>query len=206
MEKQKYISIIFDDGPREPMRRMIEKFIENNQRCGFAIIGKNINSDTENMLKFAIENGFELSSHGQNHIGLPELEKAEIYTELFTPIEEIYRRFGYKITTARAPYLWTNDRVFDVCKELNLPLLGQGITVAHDWEDAVSSDEISDSFIKNVYDGAVICLHVKHNTLLALDKIFDFLEENNYKILTPTNLFKVKNIEKLPLDRQITRV
>ena len=40
----------------------------------------------------------------------------------------------------------------------------------------------------------------------TLDKIFDFLEAENYKILTPTDLFKVKNIEKIPLDRQITRV
>lgn len=206
MEITKYISIIFDDGPRFPMTEMIEKFIAKNHRCGFAIIGKNINDETEKTLKFALDNGFELCSHGQNHVGLPDLEKGKIYTELFAPIKEIERRFGYKITTARAPYLWADDKVFEVCCEHNLPLLGQGITVAHDWEDTVSAEEISTSFIKNVYDGAVICLHVKPNTLKALDEIFDFLEAENYKILTPTDLFKVKNIEKIPLDRQITRV
>lgn len=206
MEKTKYISIIFDDGPRFPMSEMIEKFIENNYRCGFAIIGKNISDDTEKVLKFAIDNGFELCSHGQNHVGLPDLTKEYIYIELFAPINEIDRRFGYKITTARAPYLWADDNVFEVCKKHNLPLLGQGITVAHDWEDSVSADEIADSFIKNIYDGAIVCLHVKQNTLTALNKIFPFLKAENYELLTPSDLFKIKNIENIPLDIQITRV
>ena len=206
MQNKKYISIVFDDGPREPMREMIEKFIENNHRCGFAIIGKNINNDTKNLLKYAIDNGFELTSHGQNHIGLPDLEKQEIYNELFAPINEIEQLFGYKITTARAPYWWVDDKVFEVCKEHNLPLLGQGITVARDWENTVSSDEIADSFIKNICDGAVITLHVKPNTLAALDKIFAFLKMENYELLTPTELFKVKNVNPIPLGKQITRV
>ena len=45
MEKSKKISIIVDDGPRFPMSEMIEEFIENNHRCGFAIIGKNIKTN-----------------------------------------------------------------------------------------------------------------------------------------------------------------
>ena len=206
MDNKKYISIIFDDGPREPMREMIDKFIQHGYRCGFEIIGKKVNDSTEAVLIYAIDNGFELVSHGQKHIGLPELEKSEMYTELFSPINEIEHRLGYKIVTARAPYLWADDKVFEICKEHNLPLLGQGITVAHDWEATVSSVEIADSFIENVYDGAIICLHVKPNTLDALDKIFEFLKKENYELLTPTNLFVVKKLDPIPLDKQITRV
>ena len=203
---KKYACIVFDDGPREPMLEMINKFIKNEFRCGFAIIGKKISDQTEAVLKYAVENGFELVSHGQNHIGLPELSMAEIELELLSPINEIERRLGYKITSARAPYLWADESVFTVCGEHSLPLLGQGITVAHDWEDAVTAKEISDSFIKNIYDGAIITLHVKYSTCEALDEIFAFLKAENFELLTPTDLFKVKNVNPIPLDRQITRV
>lgn len=206
VDNKKYISIIFDDGPREPMREMVDKFIKNGSRCGFAVIGNKINSSTEEVLKYAIENGFELVSHGQNHIALPELSKAEIKAELLTPINEIENRFGYKIRSARAPFLWADEAVFEVCKELNLPLLGQGITVAHDWEDSVSAEEIYDSFIKNIYDGAIITLHVKPHTCEALDKIFAFLNKENYALLTPSDLFKVKNVNPIPFNKQITRI
>ncbi len=203
---KKYISIIFDDGPRKPMREMIDKFIENDFRCGFALIGSFICDQTEDVLKYAVENGFELVSHGQHHKDLCNLSKDEIYTEFFTQIDEIYQRLGYKITTARAPFLHADDTVLTVCKENNLPLLGQGITVAHDWEDTVTSKEIADSFNKNICDGAVITLHVKPNTLGALDDIFAFAKAENYELLTPSELFKVKNVNPVPLDRQITRV
>lgn len=203
---KKYISIIFDDGPREPMREMIDKFIENNFRCGFALIGSFICDETENVLKYAVENGFELVSHGQYHKDLNALSKDEIYTELFTQIDEIYHRLGYKITKARAPFLHANDTVLEVCKENNLPLLGQGITVAHDWEATVTADEISDSFNKNICDGAVVTLHVKPNTLSALDSIFAFCKAENFELVTPSELFEVKNVSPIPLDRQITRV
>lgn len=203
---KKYASIVFDDGPREPMREMIDKFIKNNQRCGFALIGSFICDETEAVLRYAVENGFELVSHGQHHKDLNTLSKDEIYTELFTQIDEIYRRLGYKITTARAPFLQANETVLEVCKENNLPLLGQGITVAHDWEATVTSDEISSSFCKNICDGAIVTLHVKPNTLNALDDIFEFCKAEGFELVTPSQLFKVKNINPIPLDRQLTRV
>ncbi len=203
---KKYASIVFDDGPREPMREMIDKFIENNQRCGFALIGSFICDQTEAVLRYAVENGFELVSHGQYHKDLNTLSKDEIYTELFTQIDEIYRRLGYKITTARAPFLHANETVLEVCKENNLPLLGQGITVAHDWEATVTSDEISTSFCKNICDGAIVTLHVMPHTLNALDDIFEFCKAEGFELVTPSQLFKVKNINPVPLDRQITRL
>lgn len=206
MENKKFAAIAFDDGPREPMREMIDKFIKADYRCGFAIIGKNINDQTEKVLKYAIDNGFELVSHGQNHIGLPELTKEKIIYELITPINEIEQRLNYKITTARAPYLRADDAVFEVCHEYNLPLLGHGITMAHDWEDKVSSEEIYETFTKNICDGAVVTLHVKPNTCGALDKIFAFLKTENYELVTPSELFKIKKISPIPLNKQLTRV
>ncbi len=206
MENKKYISIIFDDGPREPMQKMINKFIENNYRCGFAIIGKNVTDSTTPVLKYAIDNGFELVSHGQNHIGLPELTEEEIINELFTPIAKIKELFGYEITTARAPYLWMDEKTAKISRNKKICFLGQGITVAHDWEDNVTAEEIANSFIKNVYDGAIITLHVKPNTCAALDKMFAFLKQKNYELLTPTQLFKIKNVNPIPLGIQITRV
>lgn len=206
MENKKYASIIFDDGPREPMREMIDKFIKSGYKCGFAIIGNKITDQTEDVLKYAIDNGFELVSHGQNHVGLPDLEEEEIIAELFAPIKEIKKRFDYEITMARAPYLWLDEVVSKIGCEKNLPFLGHGITMAHDWDDSVTAEEIYTTFNKGITDGAIVTLHVKVNTCAALDKMFEFLKEQNFELVTPSELFKIKNINPIPLGRQINYV
>ena len=206
MDNKKYASIIFDDGPREPMREIIEKFITANYKCGFAIIGNKINDQTEEVLKYAVDNGFELVSHGQNHVALPELSEEEIITELFTPVTEIKNRLGYEITMARAPYLWLDETVAKISIDKNLPFLGHGVTMAHDWEDAVTSEEIYTTFNKGIYDGAVVTMHVKQNPLGALDKMFEFLKRENFELVTPSELFRIKNISPIPLGRQINYV
>ena len=78
MEK-KYLTIVFDDGPREPMCEMIDKFKKYGFRAGFAIYGNNINDGTEHMLRYAADNGFTLVTHSLTHPHVEKLTKQEIF-------------------------------------------------------------------------------------------------------------------------------
>ena len=203
----KYITIAFDDGPREPMIQMIDKFKKFGLKAAFAVVGKNINDETEPMLRYAIDNGFQLISHSQTHCNLTKLEtKEEIKNELLAPINEVERRLGYKMTMARLPYNTGNDMVFEVTKELNLPLMCSGLDNGADWNPETTVEHITNSVLKTVNDGVIATMHVTKNTCFALDVILPTLIQRDYQVVTPDELFKIKGITNIPLGENLNNV
>lgn len=181
------------------MREIIDKFIEHDFKCGFAIVGNMIKEERLELLKYAINNGFELVSHSHTHVDLRKLNKDEIISELMSPINKVKELFGYEIKLARLPGLLIDDYVAEVVKELNLALLGSGMNSGGDCYDTTTSEKITERMLNSVYDGAVGCMHVKPNTAVALDTILPAFKEMGYEIVTPDELFRIKEIRKLPL-------
>lgn len=202
---QKYISFIFDDGPKELMCSMVDKILAYGWSAGFAIIGKMINDETEKQLQYAIDRGFELISHGWNHINLTTLScKHDIAEEMYEPIKEVKKRLNYDITMARLPFITYNDLVMEVMTELGLPLLGRGVDGGRDWSRDATKESISSAVLNSVSDGAIACLHVTENTLKALDIILPELKKRDYTLVTAKELFKINNVGKIPLGIDIT--
>ena len=191
---KKYMTFVFDDGPCEPMCEMVDLFKSYGFSGGFAIIGKKINDTTEPMLRYAVDNGFTLVSHSLTHCHLEKLgSREEIARELSAPIEEIERRLGYKITMARLPFISYNDEVLSVAKESGLVLLGQGIDGGGDWSGDADPKRVATAVLSSACDGAVGCLHVMNATLEALKTILPQLKEKGYILVTPEELFRIKN-------------
>ena len=204
---QKYISFVFDDGPKEPMLDIVDKISAYGWSAGFAVVGKKINDNTEKYLKYAIEHDFELVSHGRNHIDLTMLKSTnDIADEILKPIEEVKKRLNYKISLARLPFIAYNDSVIKVVTDLQIPLLGQGIDGGEDWVKDKSPESIAIAVLNSVYDGAIACLHVTDNTSKALEIILPILKERGYTLVTPSNLFMLKNIKEIPLGVNISNV
>jgi len=204
---KKYMSIVFDDGPNEYMNEMVDKFVEHGFRCGFAVIGNKINNETLPMVKYAIDNNCQIVSHGQAHTNLKESESiAEIEEELIPPISTIENQLGYKIKMARLPYLAANEMVYECAERLNLPLLGQGIDGARDWDPESPTETISKAVIKSACNGAIGCLHVRKNTCKALDIILPELKKAEFCLVTPDELFEELGVDDIPLGVQINNV
>lgn len=203
----KYITVVFDDGPREPLCEMVDKFNKYGFKAGFAIYGNNINDSTEHMLRYAVEHGFTLISHSQTHCHLEELtDRQDIIDELMTPIKEVEKRIGYTMTMARFPYNKYNDTTLDVARELNLALLGSGMNCGADWRPTTTPETIITETLKSVRDGAVACMHVTPNTCEALDTILPELKVRGYQLVTPEELFKIKGISNIPLGVYINNI
>jgi peptidoglycan/xylan/chitin deacetylase (PgdA/CDA1 family) len=202
---KKYISIVFDDGPRPMMREMIDKFIKFGYKCGFAIVSDRSPFEDLSHLKYAIDNGFELCSHSHTHPRITQMDKETATEEMLRPIREIEEMFGYKIKHARLPYLFINENLSQISIENNLPLLGHGIAGAPDWDESTPSKMVSDS-IKEAYDGVIIAYHVTNTTCNALDDMLTYLKENDFEVVTPTDLFKIKNVTDIPLGVNINKV
>lgn len=190
-----YLTLVFDDGPHNPMCEIADKIKAYGWSAGFAIIGQNINDETLPMLRYVINNGFQLVSHGQEHLHMEKIPtREEMINEIYLPIKTVKEKLNYEMTMTRLPYLSENSRALDAAKDLNLPVLGWGIHNASDWDTSVSPEAIAEAVLNSVCDGAIGCLHVRWNTCKALDTILPELKKRDYCLVTPEEHFKIRGI------------
>ena len=191
----KYITLVFDDGPYYPICEIADKIKSFGWSAGFALIGQNINEETIPMLRYIINNGFQLVSHGQEHLHMEKIPtREEIEKEIILPIKTVKEKLDYEMTMTRLPYLSENKAALQVAKELELPVLGWEIENGKDWDPSVTPEMIAKAVFDTVSDGAVGCLHVRENTCKALDIILPELKKRDFCLVTPEELFKQKGI------------
>ena len=191
----KYLALVFDDGPYNPICEMADKIKAFGWSAGFAVVGENITERTLPMLRHVIDNGFQLVSHGQQHLHMETIPtREEIEKEIYLPIETVKEKLNYEMTMTRLPYLSKNKAALQVAKELNLPVLGWGIENGKDWDTATTPEAITEAVLGSVCDGAIGCLHVRGNTCKALDVILPELKKRDFCLVTPEELFKQKGI------------
>ena len=190
-----YLALVFDDGPHDPICKMADKIKSFGWSAGFAVIGQGITEETLPMLRYVIDNGFQIVSHGQRHLHMEKIEtREEIEEEIVLPIKTVKEKLGYEITMTRLPYLSENSRALQVAKDLDLPVLGWGIHNGNDWDPAVPPETITEAVLGSVCDGAIGCLHVRTNTCKALDVILPELKNRDYCLITPEELFRQKGV------------
>ena len=190
-----YLTLVFDDGPHEPICQIADKINSYGWSAGFAVIGRNIREETLPMLRYVIDNGFQLVSHGQAHTYMEDFPTREAKAqEIYTPVLTVKEKLGYEMTMVRMPYLSEDPESLQVAAQLHLPVLSWGIHNASDWNEAVTPEAVAEAVLGSVTDGAVGCLHVRWNTCAALDVILPALKKRDYCLVTPDELFRQKGI------------
>ncbi len=203
----KYMTIVFDDGPLPFMCEMVDLFNQYGFKAGFAVMGDRINNDTEYILKRAIDNGFQLVGHSQTHPRLETLTKQQVIDEMTVPVADVKNRLGYDMkNVARLPNLCRDDTVLQICKELKLILLGHGMQCGHDWTPDATAETIAKETLETACDGAVACMHVREQTYKALKTILPELKKQGFKLVTPNELFKIKEKSDIPVGVHIHNV
>lgn len=203
----KYMTVVFDDGPLPFMCEMVDLFNQYDFKAGFAVMGDRINDDTEYMLKYAIDNGFQLVGHSQTHPHLETLTKQQIIDEMTVPVADVKNRLGYDMkNVARLPNLCLDDAVLQICKELKLILLGHGMQCGRDWTPDAAAETIAKETVETACDGAVACMHVREHTYKALITILPELKKLGFKLVTPDELFKIKGKTDIPFGMHIHNV
>ena len=133
-----YLTLVFDDGPHEPICQIADKIKSYGWSAGFAVIGRNIREETLPMLRYVIDNGFQLVSHGQAHTYMEDFPTKEAKAqEIYTPVLTVKEKLGYEMTMVRMPYLSEDPESLQVAAQLHLPVLSWGIHNASDWNEAV---------------------------------------------------------------------
>lgn len=205
--QSRYLTIVFDDGPLPFMCEIVDLFNQYGFKAGFAVMGDRINNDTEYMLKYAIDNGFQLVGHSQTHPRLETVTKQQVIDEMTVPVVAVKNRLGYDMKNwARLPNLCRDENVLQTCKELNLILLGHGMLCGSDWRNDTTAEIIAKQTLETACDGAVACMHVKEHTYNALKTILPELKKQGFKLVTPNELFKIKEKSDIPFGIHIHNV
>ena len=205
--QSKYLTIVFDDGPLPFMCEIVDLFNQYGFKAGFAVMGDRINNDTEYMLKYAIDNGFQLVGHSQTHPRLETVTKQQVIDEMTVPVTAVKNRLGYDMKNwARLPNLCRDENVLQTCKELNLILLGHGMLCGSDWRNDTTAEIIAKQTLETACDGAVACMHVKEHTYNALKTILPELKNQGYQLVNPDELFEIKGKNNIPTGVHIHNV
>ncbi len=189
------------------MCEIVDLFVQYGFKAGFAVMGNRVDINTEYMLKYAIDNGFQLVGHSQTHPRFETLTNQQIIDEMTMPVNDIKNSLGYDMKNiARLPHLCRDENVLQTCKKLNLILLGHGMRCGSDWLPDATAEAIVKETLETACDGAIACMHVKEHTYKALITILPELKKRGFQLVNPDELFIIKGKTNIPVGVHIHNV
>ena len=192
--EKKYIALTFDDGPNTTTTNEVLDVLEQYGVTGsFFLVGNNINSNTERVVKRAYDMGCEIANHSKTHSYMNEMDSESIIAEIEYVNEYVEKITGKAPEFFRPPYIAVNDTMYDA---IDMPFIcGFG---CNDWDDRVTVERRAKSIIKQAKDGGIILLHDSQGnskTVEALHTIIPELQAQGYEFVTVTQLFEIKGVE-----------
>ena len=136
--------------------------------------------------------GFEIGIHSNTHPDMAKLSKTEMKQELSTNIKLIEDLTGFRPKLFRPPYGSYNNKLIEVCKELNLNCIQWDVD-SLDWQ-GISADEITRRVVDNVKNGSIILCHNNSDNIIpALTMVLERLTMQGYKICSIGELIYYEN-------------
>ena len=193
-ETEKKIAITFDDGPTEMTLLVLDILKKNNAKAAFFCIGKNIEKHPDILKKIA-EEGHLVGNHSYSHSSFFDFyRKNKVIGEIKKTDALIESVLGMKTTLFRPPYGVTNPSIRRALEVTNHKTIGWNIRSL----DGIVKNEkfIFDRIIKRITPGGIVLLHdTSIQTVHVLERVLQFLQNNNYTVVSLEQLLKIKGYE-----------
>ena len=115
-EPVKYLALSFDDGPNSTTEsKMLDVLAKHKVPATFFLIGNNINEETAENMKRALELGCEIGNHSLTHSRMSQMDEEQVKTEILATskmIEQItgsFRKFSVRRTSTSSPRCMTGS-------------------------------------------------------------------------------------------------
>lgn len=209
----KLLALTFDDAPPyttvgdNPTTKIIDAIKKYNGAATFFTLGYAFRNHGTALMQYALDNGFEIANHGNNHCVTAESTADEIRTEITTLQDYVRNNFnGYEMKFFRSSGLNKCDALFEVSKELNMPVIGCKIDT-EDWKSDITTDRIKAKF-DNAEDGDIILMHAGSSVSEVIEEVCEKLYNDGYRFVTLSDLFRYNNIEydDIPKDFMIKNI
>ena len=195
-QPDKLCALTFDDGPDNiKTPRVIEKLKAHNVVATFFLVGQNVNSSTQPLLKEMSAAGYEFGNHSWDYNGLNTKSADEIKKMIGDTTAAIEKYTGTSPAFFRPPNLSTSTVMFEV---IDYPFVSGVLGV--DWAGTnTSARDRANNVLAGVRDGSIILLHDvqpdPHPTPEALDILIPELKKKGYEFVTLSELFKRKGVD-----------
>lgn len=186
------LALTFDDGPSGYTAQILDILEHYGARATFCIIG-DLAERGSGLISNAFEAGCEIIGHSWSHGNMRSLTAQDIKREILDTHAAIESITGDAPQMYRVPYGAFNDRVKQVSEELGFSIISWSVD-PRDWE-AKDADQIYDSILDSVFDGAiVICHDTYESTAEAMERVIPDLITHGYQLVTVSELFTYKGI------------
>ncbi len=189
---KKLVAITYDDGPCKYTDDILDILEEHGSVATFFELGNLMSSQPE-ALKRMDELGCEIGSHTWSHKNLTKISASEIRSQLSRTDEALEKITGKKTTLMRPPYGAVSKSARDACGK---PMIGWSLDTL-DWQSRNAQKVVDKIKNSGELDGQVILMHSLYESSVdATREIVPWLIENGYQLVTVSELFEYKYLDK----------
>ena len=194
LETEKKIALTFDDGPGIYTLEVLELLKKYNAKATFFCIGKNIEQHPE-IIQKVIAEGHLVGNHSYSHSKFFDFYPEDKITQELRKTDQLLEKFTPgKINLFRPPYGVTTPSIRRALRKTGHKVIGWNI---RSLDGGTQNQElIFNRMVKRLSPGGIVLLHdtAKHS-VLVLEQFLQFLQQNNYKVISIEELLNLKAYE-----------
>lgn len=151
--------------------------------------------DNPDLLRHMAAEGFPIGSHGDQPVELTTRSDDAVLQDIRSAEATLERIIGQPILRYFTPYAAaTDERVQGLLNRAGYTSVGWEVPAA-DWDYDVTADEVLAKVLPNIYDGAIVELHLDapasaQSTEIALPRIVEQLRAEGYRFVTIPDLVR----------------
>ncbi|MDD2238866.1 MAG: polysaccharide deacetylase family protein [Bacilli bacterium] len=188
-KNKKLVAFTFDDGPSVYTLEIAEVLEEFNANATFFMVGYNIKIRNSVVLDL-YNKGFELGNHTIDHSRLTKFSCDKVKVKIEENNDLVINIINEKMKLFRPTYGALN---IDIKPCIKYPIILWSVD-SRDWESR-NVESITYEVISNLQDGDIVLFHDLHKpTLDALKIILPLLYDDNFQVVSVSELFEAKDI------------
>lgn len=188
------IALTFDDGPSAITLEILDVLKKYDVKATFFCIGKNIEKHPE-IIKRVLSEGHQVGNHSHSHSPFFDFYNAKKILEEINTTDVLLEKFtSKKIQFFRPPYGVTTPSIRRALQLSDHKVIGWSIRSL----DGGLKDQkiIYNRIIKRISPGGIVLLHdTEKHSVLVLEQFLQFLQQNNYTVISVENLLNLKAYE-----------
>jgi len=192
----KEVAFGFDDGPWFDTLDFVKMLEANHVQATFFMIGDQVTSSYQQVLKRELLDGDVLGDHTYTHPDLTTLTSSGVYNELNQQMQAVRSLTGYTPCVFRPPYGAYNQSVVSIARSLGLATVLWNVDPSDYLQPGTTV--IASRVLSQVQPGSIIISHdgggPRAQTLAAYPTIIQGLKAKGYKIVTIPQLLGFRPI------------
>lgn len=201
-EAEKIVALTYDDGPSEISTTALLEILDKHDAHATFFVNGNHALENKELITAIVEQGSEIGNHTLDHVWLTKVDEAEAMRQVIGNEHLLRFLSGQEgVMLLRPPYGDINQEILD---QFNLPIVLWSAD-SRDWE-VKNVERIIANVLSEIEDGGIIIMHDGYPTTVeATDELIKILREQNYKVVSVSEMFAIKN-QSMPLHEKIKKV